>query len=173
MTARIRHTTGVRRLLLALAAAGLAAVPAAEGASTLTLVFTSVTTVTQPHDRPPVGQANKGDSIDFKDLLINKRAQLGKKTNKPAAWDAGTIVYTSATTQRIEGVTTVPGYGTLAFAGPLVAWKDKRTVHVPVVRGTGAFAGAHGTLIIGTGVNAVPNTYVLVLPKPLAPPGSA
>src|SRR5262249_87212 len=113
------------------------------------------------------------DSVDFKDLLINRTDQLGKKAKKAVGYDAGTILYTSATTQKIGGVMTVPGYGTVTFEGPLVAWKDKKTVHGPGIRGTGAFKGVKGTLIIGQGDPQVPNTYVLTLPKPLAAPGSA
>jgi hypothetical protein len=47
------------------------------------------------------------------------------------------------------------------------------TVHVPVVKGTGSFKGAKGILIIGEGSQKAPNTYVLRLPHPIPPPGSA
>ena len=47
------------------------------------------------------------------------------------------------------------------------------TVRVPVVKGTGSFKGAKGVLIIGEGTETAPNTYVLRLPHPIAPPGSA
>ena len=48
----------------------------------------------ETHDKPPVGKANRGDSIDFKDLLVNTRVQLGRPKGKPAAWDAGYVLYT-------------------------------------------------------------------------------
>ena len=72
----------------------------------------------------------------------------------------------------IEGVTTFPGFGTLTFGGEMKALKDG-TVHVPVIKGTGSFKGAKGTLIIGEGNEKAPNTYVLRLPHPIPPPGSA
>jgi len=162
----------VRRLLLAVALAAFAAAPAAEGATTVTYIFTSYTTITKTHDNPPRGKPNKGDKIEFKDLLVATSNQLGKQKGKPVGYDAGTVVYTSATTQVIEGVTTIPGVGTLTFGGEMKTLKDG-TVHVPVVKGTGSFKGAKGTLIIGEGNQKAPNTYVLRLLHPIAPPGSA
>jgi hypothetical protein len=155
-----------RWLLLLLTLAGLAAAPAAQGA-TVTLTFTSYTTVTETHDTAPRGKVNKGDSIDFKDLLVTTSDnQLGKKKGRPVGYDAGTVLYTSANTQSIEGVTTFPGIGTVTFRGAMKTMKDG-TVHVPVIRGTGSFKGATGTLIIGAGNQKAPNTYMLQLPHPL------
>jgi hypothetical protein len=161
----------VRRLLLLLALGAFAAAPAAQAATSVTLVFTSYTTITKTHDKPPRGKPNAGDSIDFKDLLVAVSTQLGKK-GKPVGYDAGTVLYTSKTAQKIEGVTTFPGVGTVTFEGEMKTLKDG-TVHVPVVKGTGSFKGARGTLIIGAGSQKAPNTYVLVLPHPLPTPGSA
>ena len=62
--------------------------------------------------------------------------------------------------------------GTLTFGGEMKTMKDG-TVRVPVVKGTGSFKGAKGVLIIGEGSQKAPNTYVLRLPHPIAPPGSA
>jgi hypothetical protein len=154
--------------VLAFVLVGLVAVPAAQAKTPMTLVFTSLTTVTQTHDTAPKGKANKGDSIDFKDLLTTATAnELGKtKTKTPVGYDAGTVVYTSATAQRISGVTTFPKIGTLTFEGAMVERKDG-TVHIPVTKGTGSFAGAKGMLIIGVGNQTAPNTYKLVLPAPL------
>lgn len=167
-----QNGTVIRRLLLALAVLGLAAVPAAQGATTVTYVFTSYTTVTKTHDTPPHGKANRGDKIEFKDLLVTTNSTLGKKKGKPIGFDAGTVVYTSAKKQSIQGVTTIPGIGTLTFAGPMTTSKDG-TVRIPVLKGTGSFKGAKGMLIIGQGSQKAPNTYVLKLPHPIAPPGSA
>src|SRR5437763_9704447 len=113
----------VRRLLLMLGLAAFAAAPAAQGATSVTLVFTSYTTVTQTHDKPPHHQANAGDSIDFKDLLVAVSTQLGKK-GKPVGYDAGTVLYTSKTAQKIEGVTTFPGVGTVTFEGVMKTMND-------------------------------------------------
>jgi len=157
---------------LALALAAFAAAPGAQGATSVTLVFTSYTTITKTVDIAPRGKPNRGDKIEFKDLLVATSNQLGKKKGKPIGYDAGTVLYTSATTQMIEGVTTIPGVGTLTFGGEMKALKDG-TVHVPVIKGTGSFKGAKGTLIIGEGNEKAPNTYVLRLPHPIPPPGSA
>jgi hypothetical protein len=161
-----------RRLVVVLALAALAAVPSAQAATSVKFVFTSYTTITKTHDVAPRGKANAGDSIDFKDLLVTTRSQLGKKKGKPVGYDAGTVRYTSGTTQQIAGVTTFPGIGTVTFRGEMKSMKDG-TVHVPVVKGTGSFKGARGTLIIGQGEQKAPNTYVLRLPRPIPLPGSA
>jgi hypothetical protein len=138
----------------------------AQGATSVSYVFTSYTTVTKTFDTNPRGKANKGDRIEFKDLLVTTAAQLGKKKGKAIGYDAGTVLYTSSTTQTITGTTTFPGIGTLTFKGLMASRKDG-TVHVPVVKGTGAFNGAKGTLIIGAGQNKAPNTYALTLPHPV------
>ena len=113
----------IRRLLLLLALSAFAAAPAAQGATSVTLVFTSYTTITKTHDKPPRGKANAGDKIEFKDLLVTTSNQLGKKKGKPVGYDAGTVIYTSPTTQEIEGVTTFPGYGTVTFGGAMKPMK--------------------------------------------------
>jgi hypothetical protein len=163
----------LRRLVFTLALAAFAAAPSAQAATSVTLVFTSYTTITKTHDNPPRGKPNAGDKIEFKDLLVATDNQLGnKKKGKPIGYDAGTVVYTSPTKQMIEGLTTIPGVGTLTFGGEMKTMKDG-TVHVPVVKGTGSFKGATGTLIIGEGAQKAPNTYVLRLPHAIPPPGSA
>jgi hypothetical protein len=162
----------LRRLLVTVVLATFAATAAAQGATSVTLVFTSYTTVTKTLDTKPRGKANKGDRIEFKDLLVTTSKQLGKRKGKPVGYDAGTVIYTSSTAQSIEGVTTFPGFGTLKFGGPMKSRKDG-TVHVPVLSGTGSFKGARGTLIIGEGDQKAPNTYVLRLRHPLPEPGSA
>ena len=162
-----------RRLLLTLALVAFAATTAAQAATSVTLVFTSYTTVTKTHDNPPRGKANAGDKIEFKDLLVATDNQLGKKKKgKPVGYDAGIVLYTSPTKQKIEGVTTIPGVGTLTFGGEMKTMKDG-TVRVPVLKGTGSFKGAKGVLIIGEGSQKAPNTYVLRLPHAIPPPGSA
>jgi len=163
----------LRRLSIPVALIALAAAPAAQATISVTYVFTSYTTITKTHDNPPRGKANKGDKIEFKDLLVATRNnELGKQKGKAVGYDAGTVIYTSATTQQIEGVTTFPGIGTLTFGGEMKSMKDG-TVHVPVIKGTGSFKGVKGMLIIGEGSQKAPNTYVLKLLHPIAPPGSA
>ena len=105
--------------LLAMAAFALSPVAQARQAQTVTIKLTSVTTVAQAHDIKPKGVANKGDSIDFKDLLLNRVSQFGKAKGKPVAYDAGVITYTSSKNRVIKCIATFPGIGTLTFGGPL------------------------------------------------------
>jgi hypothetical protein len=164
----------LRKFLLGAAVAGFAwAAPGAQGATSVTIVFTSYTTITKTHDTPPRGKPNGGDKIEFKDLLVATANQFGRlKKGKPVGFDAGTVYYTSPKTQRIEGLTTIQGLGTLTFGGEMKASKDG-SVRVPVLKGTGSFKGAKGMLIIGEGSQKAPNTYMLTLPHPIPPPGSA
>ena len=173
MSPQVGHNVStVRRLLLALAVvASVIAAPLAQASASLTVVVTSYTTVQQTHDIAPRGKANKGDRIDFKDLLVATGKQLGKAKGKPVGYDAGTVLYTSAKTQSISGVTTFPGIGTLTFEGPMTEAKDG-TVTVPITGGTGQFKGAKGTLTIGKGDQKAPNTYRLKLKRALVLPGS-
>jgi hypothetical protein len=162
----------VRRVafVLALVAAAVA-VPFAQAGSTITVVVTSLSAVQQTHDTPPQGKPNKGDRIDFKDLLIATSKQLGKAKGKPVGYDAGTVLYTGRTTQSISGVSTFPGLGTVTFAGPMTEAKDG-SVTVPITGGTGQFKGVKGTLTIGSGERKAPNTYRLTLKRALVLPGS-
>jgi hypothetical protein len=94
---------GRMRIPLVAAVAGVvfATAPAAQ-AQTVTIEVTSVPTQASVHDRAPQGTLNAGDSIAFKDLLLNRKRQLGKSVGKPVGYDAGTIVYTSRTARRIS-----------------------------------------------------------------------
>ena len=145
-------------LLLALAPAALA--------ETLTIEVTSLTTQVKAHDTAPKGKPNKGDSIAFRDLLMNLKPQFGKKTGQAVAYDVGTQTYTSAKQIRIDCVATFPGIGTIHFAGPMNTRKDGTTV-IPITGGTGGFAGATGTVTIGNGATKAPNVYQVTIPHPL------
>jgi hypothetical protein len=158
----------------ALVALLFAAVPAAQ-AQTLTIEVTSVTTVVNAHDLAPKGKPNAGDRINFRDLLLNRKPQFGKKTGKAVAYDVGVMTYTSRTDTKLSAVATFPGVGTITFAGPFVTRKDGTTV-IPITGGTGGFRGATGTVTIGAGATKAPNIYVITVPHRLnidAPGGIA
>jgi hypothetical protein len=157
-----------RRLAAVGVATAALALPGAAGAGSVTLRFLSVTTVTQTHDRKPVGTVSKGDSIDFKDLLQNKVAQLGKRPGVPVGYDAGTVTYTSATGQRLAARATFPGVGTITYAGAMDADATGDAV-LKITGGTGAFKGARGTVTIGSGTSKAPNTYRVTVPGTLKP----
>lgn len=123
---------------------------------------TSVTTQAKANDLPPKGKPNKGDSIAFRDLLLNRKNQFGKATGKAVAYDKGTLLYTSATQTTMRATAIFPGVGTLRFGGP---FRTKHGVTVlPVTGGTGAFRGATGTVTIGSGATRAPNVYDLEMP---------
>lgn len=157
----------MRILLGAAAIAGVvsATAPAAQ-AQTVTIEVTSVPTQANVHDRAPQGRLNAGDSIAFTDLLLNRKPQFGKGAEKPVAYDAGTITYTSKTRRRISATATFPRIGTISYGGPIAERKDGTTV-LPITGGTGGFRGATGTVTIGKGEAKAPNTYVIRLPHHL------
>jgi hypothetical protein len=160
--------TSLAAFVLIVAAGALAS---SASAQTVTIELTSIQTEVQQHDTAPQGQANKGDSIDFRDLLLNSKPQFGKKTGKPVAYDVGKLVYTSKTAQRMTGVAIFPKIGTITFAGPFYTGKDGTTL-IPITGGTGLFKGATGVLKIGTGQTKTRNTYVITVPRKITIGGS-
>ena len=54
--------------------------------------LTSLTTILVQHDTSPKGKPNKGDSIEFEDLLLNTVPQFGKAKGKPVAWDEAEVL---------------------------------------------------------------------------------
>jgi hypothetical protein len=86
-------------------------------AQTVTIQVTSLITMRRDHDRAPKGKVNKGDSVDFRDVLVNLKAQFGKKAGIAVAYDVGTMTYTSGTTTRITVKATFPKIGTITYSG--------------------------------------------------------
>ena len=153
------------RLAVPLLIAFTAVIPASAGAQTLTIRLTSVTKSQVQHNIKPLNKTNKGDYVEFRDLLMNDVPQFGKAKGDPLAWDEGVIRYTSAT-QRIIIVTVhVPGIGTLKYQGKLSPSNPVDVVKI--VGGTGGFKGAKGTLTMvpsATTSNATPNVFVVTVP---------
>jgi hypothetical protein len=145
--------TAVAGLLLA------AWVAAGAGAASRTIRVTSVTLKLVTHDVGKKG-ASKGDTIVYRDRLLNAAAQFGKKQGALVGSDGGTLTFTSAHTARFDGNATLPG-GTLTLRGVVTGVPGGGLI-VPVVGGTGVFAHVHGTLTVGAGRNHVLNTYRLV-----------
>jgi hypothetical protein len=150
-----------------LAVVGLALVLAGPaGAARQTIRVTSVTIKMVAHDVAPKGTSN-GDTVTFRDRLLNAGAQFGRKKGSKVGSDTGTLTYTSAHTATFSGRATLPG-GTVTLSGPVYTTSDGSIV-VPVVGGTGAFANVRGTLTAGPGKNNVLNTYRLVRTRKVAP----
>src|ERR1700743_579031 len=81
------------RPALALIAGLVLALPAAAQAQQLKITLTSEATLQQVRDTPPLKKVNSGDSVEYKDLLLNVEAQFGKKAGKPVAYDEGILTY--------------------------------------------------------------------------------
>jgi Dirigent-like protein len=153
------------RLLLAAACAALAASPAA-ATPTRTILVTSETVKMATHDLTPSGPS-KGDTVTYRDRLVNAAPQFGRKKGSRVGSDSGKLTFTGAHTATFHGTTTLPG-GTLTLSGAVYTLQDGDLV-IPVVGGTGSFAGLRGTLTVSTGKDHVLNTYRLTsIPAPVA-----
>jgi hypothetical protein len=153
-------------LLLAIVVAatvvpGSGAAPAANKRFTIKVL--SLTRVTIPHDLKPKGKENRGDSIEFKDLLVTVGPLFGKKANQPIGFDQGRLTYTSPNAARVLGVASFPGRGTIRFKGPLKPHPNG-TNTVPIVGGSGRFESAKGVLVIGPGDQRSVNTFRFTVP---------
>ena len=138
----------------------------ARGAQTVTIQLTSLITQRADHDLPPKGKLSKGDFVGFKDLLLNRKAQFGKKAGLPVGYDVGTLTSTGGAKTKINVKAVFPKIGTITYSGPFVTRKDGTTV-VPITGGTGGFKGATGTVVIGAGETKSPNTYIVTVPHAL------
>jgi len=138
----------------------------ARGAQTVTIQLTSLITERTDHDLPPKGKLNKGDFVGFRDLLVNRKMQFGKKTGLPVGYDVGTVTSTGGAKTKIVVKAVFPKIGTITYSGPIVTRKDGTTV-VPITGGTGGFKGATGMVVIGAGQKKSPNTYIVTVPHPL------
>jgi hypothetical protein len=125
--------------LLALLA-GLA-VPAGAGAAPATIRLWSTPTSNRLTDAPPKG-ASKGDVLRQRTRLLNASPQFGKPTNAVVGYDESVVRLTSSTRAIVDVVVHLPG-GTLHAHGSVAI--DRTATTIPVVSGTGVFAGARGT----------------------------
>ena len=130
--------------------------------STLTIRVTSVQTSATDRDRPPTGPS-KGDSVSSTDRLVNTVAQFGRSKGAVVGTDRGRLVFTGARSARYDGTARLPG-GTLRVRGAVVA-VSASVLRVPVVGGSGVYAGARGYLLIGPGARRAENVYALVIPE--------
>jgi hypothetical protein len=147
------------RLLLVAAVAAVVA-PAAQ-AERLTIVVTSISLSAKPTDVAPKG-TSKGDTIEYRDRLLNAKQQFGRAKGAAVGSDRGTMTFTSAHTATFSGVAVLPG-GTLQLEGNVVT--VGKMLAIPVSGGTGRFAKAKGYVIVGPGEKRALNTYTLSIPK--------
>ena len=151
----------MRRLVLVAIAAAVVVVPAAN-AETLKIEVTSVSVKQKVTDRAPKGWG-KGDTIVYRDRLVNAAAQFGRAKGAVVGSDRGTMAFTSAHTATFTGTAVLPG-GTLTLHGSVVSLTGKRLA-IPVTGGTGRYAQAKGYLLVGPGGKKALNTYFLTLPS--------
>jgi hypothetical protein len=136
------------RRRIAILAAVLAAVAAlvadASAQQSLTIRLVSVTTSHKTTDRPPAGPST-GDRYFSTSRLANAVAQFARRRGAVVGNDRGAIVLTSATSARIDVVTTLPG-GKIFVRGELDVGPG--SIVAPVTGGTGKYEGVRGTLTI-------------------------
>jgi hypothetical protein len=152
-----------RAVLLAVLAA--VALPGAAQAQTLTIQVTSVVVKVSSFDRKPKGTST-GDRVFQRNKLLNARRQFGKAKGAHVGSDEGTVTFTSAHTERYDGIARLPG-GTLHVKGavrPLVGGG----IGIPVVGGTGRYRAATGMLYVGDGETHALNVYRITLPGNVA-----
>jgi len=147
-----------RLAALACLVAVAAAVPAAADAGSLTIRLTSVTVSIASHHNGAKG-TSKGDTVAYRDRLLNAVRQFGKKPGALVGHDSGTVTFTGPHTATYAGMTTLPG-GTLTLRGRITPLSGGG-LSIPVVGGSGRFASVRGTLTVGPGKDHVPNTYRL------------
>jgi hypothetical protein len=126
-------------------------------AKTITFSVTSVSISIKPTDLPPKG-TSKGDTIQQRNRLLNTSARFGRPKGAVVGSDHGTMTFTSAHAASYSGVVVLPG-GTVKLKGTVVSLAGMLVI--PVVGGTGRFAHAHGSLLVGSGRNRTLNTYRL------------
>ena len=101
-------------------------------------------------DVPPrtirTGQYTEGDTIGSADILRNALAQFGKPKGAVIGSDRSILTVTSPTRALIHTQVKLPG-GSLRIEGRFTFGTTKAIV-LPVVDGSGAFAGARGSTTI-------------------------
>ena len=131
------------------------------GPDPVTMGLTSLTTVTPSHDTTPKGKANKGDTIEFNDLLVKApNNELGKAKGKAVGYDEGKVLYTSATARRSRHHD-VSG---CRHTQVRERWHARTAPCTCPSRAGPGLKGAKVTRIVGVGDEKAPNTYRLSLP---------
>jgi hypothetical protein len=151
--------------LLCMAVPATASRTASEASLTIRLISTPGREVLR--DLPPKGLKrgifSKGDSFTGTSILRNASAQFGKPKGAVVGTDTYNITITTPPVALFKVQVKLPG-GTLRIYGR-DSLKSPSPIAVPVVSGTGAFAGARGTaLASGLSGGRELNVYRLRLP---------
>lgn len=133
-------------------------------AKSMTIRLVSVTTKTKVLvDRPPTKTFNIGDVLWSKSTLRNEVAQFGRPKGAIVGGDVATLEVISNSKGDVKVTAKLPG-GTLRAAGRV---GSGLSASIPVVGGTGAFAGARGVAEsspLSPGSDRERNVYRLQLP---------
>jgi hypothetical protein len=160
--AAVSHNEGMRVLSSVLAVLVFAAAsPTAGVARTVLVIRVKSITISGTHfDASPKG-FSKGDQFVGRSRLRNAARQFGKPVGAVVGSDYSVLTLTSSTTATVFGVARLPG-GTLRFKGG-GHLSNGPSPPIPLIGGTGRYAGARGTVVVGPG-NTPLNTYRLTLP---------
>jgi hypothetical protein len=151
-----------RTVLLVVLCAGVATSPAvASGRVSLVITVKSVTVSSVHHEAAPKG-TSKGDRYILRSQLRNVSRQFSKPAGAVVGRDSYTLTFTSATSWLMAGMTMLPG-GTIRWSGQGRFRNDQLEGPLTVTGGSGAFAGARGTITGTSGATSI-NTYRLTLP---------
>jgi hypothetical protein len=138
-----------------------AAFASAAQADTITFSVTSVNLSVNATDLQPKG-TSKGDTIVYRNRLLNTARRFGRPKGAVVGTDRGTLTFTGAHTARYSGTATLPN-GTVRLAG-IVTPLANGVLQFKVAGGTGRYAKATGTVLVGSGSKRALNTYHLTLP---------
>jgi hypothetical protein len=143
-----------------MAAAPAAAATPAVGSPPQLLVIQvrSVDAGASADDKPPKGPS-KGDRLLARSRLVNVAKQFGRPAGALVGRDQAIMALTSSRAGTVAGIARLPG-GTIRFGGAI---RLDVSGSIPVIGGTGRYAKARGTLIVGDGDSPL-NTYHLRLP---------
>ena len=133
---------------------------AAPAAVTKTMVIRlkSITVTSSFVDKSPKG-LSRGDVIHARFRLLNVVPQFGRSAGAAVGSERSTYTFLSPTRATLGGTVALPG-GSIRYHARGALGSN---VPIPVVGGTGSFAGAHGRLVVGKGKTPL-NTYYLTLP---------
>jgi hypothetical protein len=135
------------RLGATIAAAALVSAPSASGDPvTVIRLISNFHHANLVVDRTPRGEAGLGDVLVSVNRLRNATGQFGRPKGALVGQSRGRFTFVSGTQMRVDGWTTLPG-GQLHVRG-LASALGAQLLTMQVVGGSGAFAGAHGTVTV-------------------------
>jgi hypothetical protein len=150
--------------LLLVVSAGVLAAPAASAPSPTIIQLIAVELTSSEKDVAPQGPS-RGDWGKGTTRLLNAVRQFGRKANAAVGHDTGTFRIQGPNNATASGKAWLPG-GTILFRGR-ITFIQGGGLSIPVVGGTGAFAGVKGILLVASTSNAKRsiNVYRLTYPQ--------